>query len=48
MNDEIAEIKAGNAAARVSRLLADLDLLKVLRPEEHARLKDELKKRLPR
>lgn len=48
MNDEIAEIKAGNAAARVSRLLADLDLLKVLRPEEHTRLKDELKKRLPR
>ena len=48
MNDEIAEIKAGNAAARVSRLLADLDLLKVLRPEEHARLKDDLKKRLPR
>jgi hypothetical protein len=48
MNAEIGEIKAGNAAARVSRLLADLDLLKVLRPEEHARLKDELKKRLPR
>lgn len=48
MNAEIAEIKAGNATARVNRLLADLDLLKVLRPEEHARLKDELKKRLPR
>lgn len=48
MNAEIAEIKAGNAVARVNRLLADLDLLKVLRPEEHARLKDELKKRLPR
>lgn len=45
---EIADIKAGNATARVNRLLADLDLLKVLRPEEHARLKDELKKRLPR
>ncbi|QTN25552.1 hypothetical protein HZ992_11595 [Rhizobacter sp. AJA081-3] len=48
MNAEIAEIKAGNATARINRLLADLDLLKVLRPEEHARLKDELKKRLPR
>jgi len=48
MNAEIAEIKAGNATARVNRLLADLDLLKVMRPEEHARLKDELKKRLPR
>lgn len=48
MTAEIGEIKAGNAIARVNRLLADLDLLKVLRPEEHARLKDELKKRLPR
>lgn len=48
MTDEIDKIKAGNAEARVARLLADLDLLKVLRPEAHARLKDELKKRLPR
>jgi hypothetical protein len=48
MSAEIGEIKAGNATARVNRLLADLDLLKVLRPEEHARLKEELKKRLPR
>ena len=48
MKAEIDEIKAGNAQARVERLLADLDLLKVLRPEAHARLKDELKKRLPR
>lgn len=48
MTDDIDKIKAGNAEVRVARLLADLDLLKVLRPEAHARLKDELKKRLPR
>lgn len=48
MKAEIDAIKAGNAEARVARLLADLDLLKVLKPEAHARLKDELKKRLPR
>jgi hypothetical protein len=48
MTAEIEDIKAGNAEARVTRLLADLDLLKVLRPEAHARLKDALKKRLPR
>lgn len=48
MKDEIDAIKAGNAAARVQKLLADLDLLKVLRPDEHARLKAELKKQLPR
>jgi hypothetical protein len=48
MKDEIDSVKAGNAQARVRRLLADLDLLKVLRPEEHARLKAELKKQLPR
>ncbi len=48
MKAEIDAIKAGNAEARVARLLADLDLLKVLDPEAHARLKDELKKRLPR
>lgn len=48
MKAEIDDIKAGNAQARVERLLADLDLLKVLEPEAHARLKDELKKRLPR
>ena len=48
MKDEIDAIKAGNAEARVQRLLADLDLLKVLRPEAHARLKAELKKQLPR
>lgn len=48
MKGEIDAIKAGNAEARVARLLADLDLLKVLDPDAHARLKDELKKRLPR
>ncbi len=48
MKAEIDAIKAGNAEARVARLLADLDLLKVLDPDVHARLKDELKKRLPR
>ncbi len=48
MKAEIDEIKAGNAQARVERLLADLDLLKVLDPAAHARLKDELKKRLPK
>jgi hypothetical protein len=48
MKQEIDAIKAGNAEARVQRLLADLDLLEVLRPEAHARLKAELKKQLPR
>jgi hypothetical protein len=48
MQDEIDAVKAGDAEARVRRLLADLDLLKVLRPDEHARLEAELKKRLPR
>jgi hypothetical protein len=48
MQTEIEAVKAGNAEARVQRLLADLDLLKVLRPEEHRRLEAELKKRLPR
>jgi len=48
MKAEIDAIKTGNAEARVTRLLADLDLLKVLKPEAHARLKDELKKRLPK
>lgn len=48
MTDEIDELKAGNAVARVERLLADLDLLKVLRPEEHARLQAELERQLPR
>ena len=48
MKNEIDAVKAGNAQARVQKLLADLDLLKVLRPEEHARLKAELKKQLPR
>lgn len=48
MKAEIDDIKAGNAEARVTRLLADLDLLKVLDPAAHARLKDELKKRVPR
>lgn len=48
MKQEIDAVKAGNAEARVQRLLADLDLLKVLRPEAHARLKAELKKQLPR
>ncbi len=48
MKAEIDAIKAGNAEARVTRLLADLDLLKVLKPEAHARLKDELKRRVPK
>jgi hypothetical protein len=48
MKSQIDAVKAGNAEARVRRLIADLDLLKVLRPEEHARLKAELKKQLPR
>ena len=48
MKAEIDEIKAGNAQSRVERVLADLDLLKVLDPAAHARLKDELKKRLPK
>ncbi len=48
MKAEIDTIKAGNAQERVTRLLADLDLLKVLEPEAHARLRDELKKRLPK
>ncbi|MFT3955922.1 MAG: hypothetical protein QM722_16485 [Piscinibacter sp.] len=48
MKGEIDDIKAGNAQARVARLLADLDLLKVLDPQAHARLKDELRKRLPK
>ena len=48
MTDEIDEVKAGNAVARVERLLADLDLLKVLRPEEHARLQSELERQLRR
>ncbi|WP_341891304.1 hypothetical protein [Variovorax sp. YR752] len=48
MKAEIDEIKAGNAQARVERLLADLDLLKVLDSAAHARLKDELKKRMPK
>ena len=48
MKAEIDTIKAGNAQERITRLLADLDLLKVLEPEAHARLRDELKKRLPK
>jgi hypothetical protein len=48
MKADIDAIKAGNAEARVQRLLADLDLLKALRPEAHARLKAELARRLPR
>lgn len=48
MTDEIDAVKAGNAVARVERLLADLDLLKVLRPDEHARLRAELERQLPR
>ncbi len=48
MKGGIDEIKAGNAQARVERLLADLDLLKVSRPEAYAQLRDELKKRLPK
>lgn len=48
MKDEIDEVKAGNAIGRVERLLADLDLLKVLKPAEHERLQAELKKQLRR
>lgn len=48
MKDEIDELKAGNALGRVERLLADLDLLKVLKPAEHDRLQAELKKQLRR
>jgi hypothetical protein len=48
MSAQIADIKAGNAAARVERLIADLDLLKVLRPQERERLLAELHKKLPR
>ena len=48
MKDEIDAIKGGNAVARVERLLADLDLLKQLRPADHERLRSEIRKRLPR
>jgi hypothetical protein len=48
MKAQIDAIKAGNAQERVRRLMADLDLLKVLRPEEHKRLKAELDKQLAR
>ena len=47
MQDDIDEVKSGNAVARVERLLADLDLLKLLKPDEHTRLQDELDKRRP-
>jgi len=47
MQREIDEIKSGNAVARIERLLADLDLLKVLKPDEHRRLLDELERRRP-
>jgi hypothetical protein len=48
MKADIDAVKAGNAQGRVRRLLADLELLKVLRPEEYKRLKAELDKQLPR
>ena len=48
MKDEIDAIKSGNAIARVERLLADLDLLKQLRPADHERLRSEIRKRLSR
>ncbi|MFT3665960.1 hypothetical protein [Piscinibacter sp.] len=47
MKAEIDAIKAGNAQARVERLLADLDLLAALDPAACKRLRAELKKRLP-
>lgn len=46
MKDDIDAVKAGDAVARVERLLADLDLLKVLKPVEHDRLQAELKKQI--
>lgn len=46
MKAEIDTIKSGDAEARVKRLLKDLDLLKVLKPEAHAELRAELKKQL--
>lgn len=48
MKQDIDEVKAGNAVARIERLLADLDVLKVLRPDEHDRLQAELKRQLRR
>jgi hypothetical protein len=48
MKDEIDAIKGGNAVARVERLLADLDMLKLLKPADYTRLKGEIRKRLPR
>ena len=48
MKDQIDAIKAGNVVARVERLLADLDRLKLTQPKVYARLSSELKKRLPR
>jgi hypothetical protein len=47
MKAEIDEVKAGSAVARVERLIADLDLLKVLKPAERERLVAELQQRLP-
>jgi len=46
MKKQIDAIKAGNAEARVKRLLKDLDVLKVLDREAHDRLRAELKDRL--
>jgi hypothetical protein len=46
MKGEIDDVKAGNAVARVERLFADLDLLKVLKPAEHERLQSELSRQL--
>jgi hypothetical protein len=46
MKGEIDAVKGGNAVARVERLFADLDLLKVLQPVEHERLQAELKKQI--
>jgi hypothetical protein len=48
MKSEIDAIKGGNVVARVERLLADLDRLKLTQPKVYARLSGELKKRLPR
>ena len=48
MKDEIDAIKGGHAVARVERLLADLDMLKLLKPADYTRLKGEIRKRLPR
>jgi hypothetical protein len=48
MKTQIDAIKGGNVVARVERLLADLDRLKLTQPKDYTRLSGELRKRLPR